>query len=621
MEEGELGPPSQEEPSEETALHYEERISSLLVTIVRLQEKMERLQQDRAREEEEEEEEEDLFFFSELGSESTTSLPRCPSLFARRPRSPSALPPAAPEEGGAEGSPKGGSGPAACKGAADSCQGLEAGRVVALQRDVPGCPPQEPEGPPCKRMAALYKERNAALRAQLQAQQELLSRSKAALAAQQQQRDRLQGKVQELQESLSRAETCSGGAPRHLWEGAQDPPSGAAQNGLHPPWGATGAQPAPTLPPSPPAELQSSLEQLHRHLEGLRGLNRRLSGALQESKADAEQLSLLLGQQESHQTSLALALRGSECCLEAYETLWALTATEQKPSSETGAEAPWAEVTEAAHPPSASGPGHRGQQAQCRHCGQGDGGPEGHAGGVPGLASPPQMPKGQLLRELHNTREALADLSTRLHLTAKAKQGLELCTHTLPAQEAACLLLIRTLQREHRDLLRAWAPDGAPHRPPPAVPNTVDRRLDRREPEALVLPVRDASARIRALKERLEGLWVDLEEKSQDCRAHEAQEMELMQDFFQAHSALLLAYQKARQKQESQVGQLETQVALMTRRQAKQRQALLQTLRQLQQHPGSTGAPTGLPQAPAPSESTLGPPGKLGVPSSSCSRK
>ncbi|XP_026548374.1 uncharacterized protein LOC113430101, partial [Notechis scutatus] len=273
--------------------------------------------------------------------------------------------------------------------------------------------------------------------------------------------------------------------------------------------------------------------------------------------------------------------------------------------------------------------------------------------------------------------EALADLGTRLHLTAKAKQGLALCTHTLPAQEAACLLLIQTLQREHRDLLwgqpdssstesssssseeeedsgrgdpganldmpkpcrlphleaieapgssaafssadiQAWVPDGAPYRPLPAAPNTAEGSLDRRKPEALVLSVLETLTRIRALKERLEGLWVALEEKSQDCRAHEAQELELMQEFFQAHSALLLAYQKARQKQESQVGQLETQVGLMTRRQAKQRQALLQTLQQLQRPPG---APPGLPQAPGPSESPLEPPRNLGVPSSFWSRK
>ncbi|XP_058019637.1 harmonin-binding protein USHBP1 [Ahaetulla prasina] len=796
MEEGELGPPGQEESSEEAALHYEERITRLLVTIVRLQGKMERLQQDRDREEEED-------FFSDLGSESTASLPRCPSLFARRARSPSPPPPACPEEGKADlfldvhkavtslenvllWTPGGTSypshtlpGPSPCpapspglllpcreeeedffsdlgsestaslprcpslfarrarspsppppacpeegkadlfldvhkavtslenvllsyrnrlpsveaelQGCAQLAQGLEA-RLVALQRDGSGSTPQEAEGPPCERMTALYKERNTALRAELEAKQELLRRSKASMAAHQQERNKLQRKVQELQESLSRVETCSGGAPSPLGEGAQDSPSGAAQNSLQPPWGATSMQPAPTLPVT---EIQSSLEQLHRRLEGLWGLNRLLSGALQESKTDAEQLSLLLGCQESHQTGLALALRGSERCLEAYETLLALTAAEQKPSPETGAEAPQAGASKDPNPalekafwilqacsiadrsswdqdrsPQLTGSeveakrrlrehiGHlRAEQSSLKlpahppppglstvaarlSAGIAAKATEGRRAlqeAFPGSATPPRMEKGQLLRELHNAREALADLGTRLHLTAKAKEGLALWTHTLPAQEAACLLVIRTLQKEQRDLRGqpdpssesssseeedsgAWAPDSLPHGTLPAAVKDTEGSLARREPEALMLRVLETLARIQALKERLEGLWVDLEEKSQDYRAHEAQEMELMQDFFQAHSALLLAYQKARHKQESQVGQLETQVGLMTRRQAKQRQALLQTLRQLQDQVPA-GAPTGLPRAPASEESTRDPPSDLETPSFLWSRK
>ncbi|XP_034281763.1 harmonin-binding protein USHBP1 [Pantherophis guttatus] len=708
---GELGPPGQEESGEEAALHYEESITRLLVTIVRLQGKMERLQQDRAREEEED-------FFSDLGSESTTSLPRYPSLFARRTRSPPPPPPARPEEGKADlflevhkavtslenvllsYRNRRPSVEAELQGCAQLAQGLEA-RLVALQRDGSGRPPQEAEGPPCERMTALYKERNAALRAELEAKQELLSRSKASMAAHQQERKKLQRKVQELQESLSRVEACSGGAPSPLREGAQDSPSGVAQNSLHPPWGATSMQPAPTLPASPPAEIQNSLEQLHRRLEGLRGLNQLLSGALQESKTDAEQLSLLLGCQESHQTGLALALHGSERCLEAYETLLALTAAEQKPRPETGGEAPraagaskdpspalekaswilqgcsradgssWDQegVPDSSLQPTGSEAeakqrlweriGHlRAEQSSLKlpahppppglvavaarlSAGIAAKATEGRRAlqeALPGSAAPPRMEKGQLLRELHTAREALADLGTRLHLTAKAKQGLALWTQTLPAQEAACLLVIRTLQGEQRDLRGqpdpssessssssseeedSGAPNSLPQRTLPAAPKNAEGSLARREPEALMLRVLETSARIQALKERLEGLWVDLEEKSQDYRAHEAQDMELMQDFFQAHSALLLTYQKARHKQESQVGQLETQMGLMARRQAKQRQALLQTLRQLQDQVPA-GAPTGLPQAPAPDESTRDPPGNLEIPSTLWSRK
>ncbi|XP_039180352.1 Usher syndrome type-1C protein-binding protein 1 isoform X2 [Crotalus tigris] len=665
-----------------------------MVTVARLQGKLERLQRDKAREEE--------GFFSDLGSESSASLPRCPSLFASRTRSPSPPPPAGPEE-----EEKADlfldvdkavtslenvllsyrnrlpSVEAELQGYAQLAQGLEA-RLVELQKGSWGSPHQEAGDPPCERMLALYRERNGSLRAELEAKQELLSRSQASITASQQEREKLQRKVQELQGSLSRLETCSGGAPSPLGEGVQDP-WGAAQNGLHPPWGATSAHPAQTLPASLSAEIQPSLEHLHRSVEGLQGLHRLLSGALQESKTDAERLSLLLGCQESRQTALALAVRGSERCLEAYETLLALTAREQnRGSPEAGAEAPWAGASEDPNPalekavrilqacslphespwdsdrrpaspqakqrlwacighlraeqrslklPTPPPPPGLASMAARLSAGIAARVAEGRRAlqeALPGPAPPPRMEKARLLRELHNGRETLADLGTRLLLTAKAKQGLVLWTHTLPAQEAACLLVIRTLQREHRALRGQPAPslgsssssseEDSGAAAPDGLPRDPERSLARMEPEALRLRCRETSDRIQALKDRLHALLVDLEEKSQDCRAHEAQEMELMQEFFQAHSALLLAYQKARHKQESQVGQLETQVGLMTRRQAKQRQALAQALQQLQDRV-SAGAPTGLPQPPAVDERFVDPPGNLEVPSFVWSRK
>ncbi|KAM3852402.1 harmonin-binding protein USHBP1 [Vipera latastei] len=701
MEEGELGPPGgegpQEESGEEAVLHYEERITRLMVTIARLQGKVERLQRDKAGEED--------GFFSDLGSESSASLPRCPSLFARRTRTPSPPPPAGPEEEGKADlfldvdkavtslenilqsyRNRLPSVEAELQGYAQLAQGLEA-RLVELQKGSWGSPSQEAGDPPCERMLAFYKERNGSLRAELEAKQELLSRSQASIAASQQERGKLQRKVQELQGSLSRLETCSGGSPSPLGEGVQDP-WGAAQTGLHPPGGSTGTPPTQTPPASVSAETQPSLEHLHRSVEGLRGLHRLLSEALQECKTDAEHLSLLLGCQESHQTALALAVRSSERCLEAYETLWALTAVEDHPGSpEAGAEAPWAGASKDPQPAlekavrilQACSVPHRSpwDQDGVRDSSRQLAGPQeearqrlrasiGHLRAeqrllklpapppAPGLGPvvarlsagiaarvaegrralqealprpdpPPGMEKGRLLRELHSGREALAELGTRLQLAATAKRGLALWTLTLPAQEAACLLVIRTLQREHRAL--RGQPDPSPTggsssssseedpgaAAPDGLPRNAQGSLARMEPEALRLRCLETSDRIRALKDRLHTLLVDLEEKSQDCRAHEAQEMELMQEFFQAHSALLLAYRKARQKQETQVGQLETQVGLMTRRQARQCQALAQALHQLQDRV-SAGAQTGPPRPPHNGREHPGPAREFGSP-------
>ncbi|XP_063145751.1 harmonin-binding protein USHBP1 [Candoia aspera] len=972
------------ESGEEAVLHYEGRITELLATIARLQGKIERLQQNKAREEEN---------FSDLGSESTASLPRCPPLFASWTRSPSP-PPAGPEDGKAdlfrdvhkavtalentvlsyrsrlpsveaelEGCAQVAEG---CRGktsksfdvgtsaAGTACvfsEGLEA-RLGKLRLGSLGSFHQEALEPTHERKIGLYKERNAALRAELGAKEETLSRSKASLSAYQEERSKLQRKVEELQESLSRVEVCSEGAPSPRGEGeprgvqvleSEPPPgtggrwfrhpnrkergffpniwsfphffdpSGAAQNGLHPLRGATGIQPAHTLSAS-----DGSLEQLHRSVERLSRLNRLLSGALQESKTDAERISLLLGRRESDHAALALAVRCSERCLEAYETLWKLTVTEPEPRPETEGGAPRAgEATQRRGaslphytaagwvPLLVSLPGPKGvpsnanpaldtafrflqacSTASQRSWEQGgiqESSPEVLGSGeaakerlrerirrlraelgslklpahqlspgldsvaarlnagirakvaegrravrevLPGLAMQPKMEKAQLLRELHAARvsmqekgsglqsslngrkanwgwgrrrewqwssalqggcnlaattssaaqrkgcvglvlptsrsacdqllnrakaslrapgpalrvirtrqsegarllqlmstdrllwgtpstsptslcpgsvqgrlsrgpslpsralllpsqEGLADLGTRLHLTAKEKQGLELWTHTLQAREAACLLVIQTLQQEHRErrgqrppssgsgsgssgseggsgvkglpgplrphpgrqvgpsrdagklvspareLLVPHTPnfgslwtlfperDGSEHTPVgirkrslPAASEPVGGSLAKMEPEALMLRLLDTLARIRVLKDRLETLLTDLEERSHDCKAHEAQEMALVQDFFEAHSSLLFAYQKARRKQDSRVGQLETQMGLMSGRQAKQRQALMQTLQQRQDQVPA-GVLTSLPQAPALDAGTLDLPGSL----------
>ncbi|XP_025032205.1 Usher syndrome type-1C protein-binding protein 1 [Python bivittatus] len=852
MEKQEGEPPGtedqEEESGEEALLHYEERITELLVTIARLQGKIERLQQNKAREEEN---------FSDLGSESTASLPRCPSLFASRTRSPPP-PPAGPEEGKAdlfldvhkavtslenvvlsyrsclpsteaelEGYPR------VAEGLEAKLMKLQPGSLRPLRQEAPApahertvalcaggdewtnLPPRGllpspggPRTPAYERTVALYKERNAALRAELGAKEEALRRSGASLSAYQEERSKLQRKVQQLQSSLSRVEIRSDGAPRPLGD-----PSGAAQNGLRAPQGATSIQPACTLSASAPTETHSTLEQLHRigcskeyagyklepqkckrrhsvtrtvcpprSVERLGRLNRLLSGALQESKTAAERISLLLGRQESDHTALALAARCSTALLEdplpvsrrgqrplagpspnghnslpclevraralgltlppghllaggpnrsspaldtAYRFLQACSTASKSSREQDGIresslellgleEEAKARLRECIRRlradqgslklPAPQPPPGLDSVAARLNAGIGAKVAEGRRAmqeALPGPDPQPKVEKAQLLRELHAarasiassggpperlfhplscsprasragrlcapflslhrfppfapTQEALADLGTQLHLTVKEKQGLELGTHTLQAQEAACLLVIQTLQQEQQDLRGQPAPSsgssssgsssgerapvGASRRSPPAASENADGSLGKTEPKASMLALLDTSARIRRLQDRLEALladleggsrgwkareaqemellWdffqahsADLEERSRDCKAREAQEMELLWDFFQAHSALLLAYQKARRKQESQVGKLEAQMGLMSGHQAKQRQALMRTLRQLQDRV-PVGAPTGLPQAPVLDMRMLDPPGSL----------
>ncbi|XP_060089069.1 harmonin-binding protein USHBP1 [Heteronotia binoei] len=173
-------------------------------------------------------------------------------------------------------------------------------------------------------------------------------------------------------------------------------------------------------------------------------------------------------------------------------------------------------------------------------------------------AASPKMEKLHLVQELQTAREALADLNIQLHLTGKEKQGLELQTYTLKAQEAACLLIIRILQgdceksrgqqsgssssssssssedSDLRDYIPMHTSKGTHFR----LAQDAGRRQPATDPEAQMTELRETSAR-----------------------------------------AMVQAYQNARRKQEAQVRQLEMQIGLMSQRQAGQLQSLMRTFR------------------------------------------
>lgn len=210
-------------------------------------------------------------------------------------------------------------------------------------------------------------------------------------------------------------------------------------------------------------------------------------------------------------------------------------------------------------------------------------------------AAKPKMEKGHLLQELQTIREVLSDLNTTLHLAEKEKHVLELHTYTYHAQEAICLLIIRILHGEldgswelqsdssssssgdscSGDLtsISKWATS--------ASSQDADGKLPSVNSETQMLELLDTLARNRDLKSCIQTFLSELEEKSQDSRAQERQQLELTRDFFKAHSALVLTYQNARRKQETQVQQLETQMRLMCQRQAGQLQSLGQIIQKL----------------------------------------
>nr|XP_034976901.1 Usher syndrome type-1C protein-binding protein 1 isoform X1 [Zootoca vivipara] len=691
-------------PDEGAILRYEEHITGLLVTITRLHGQIEGLQRSKAREDDD--------LCSDLCSEYTASLPRCSLPF---PNPAAALPPPAahPERDDlfldvhkavtslentvfAHRS-RLPSANAKLEGCMEPTEGLEESlrRFQGGEKDP--WPQPDPESQAFgagfladgmsiyEREIALYEERNAVLREELEGRDGELGRSKAALCAYQEERDKLQRKVKDLQGALSEMEALPYRATSPVREkeslGFQDPLV-AAQNfaccfrsfpSAHP---VCCLHPVQGPPPeeSPAKGMEDQRQELHGFTEKLQGLNRLLSATLQETKGDMEGISLLLGQRESEETALRLAVQYSERCLEAYEVLLSSTARKLHPETEAGGEggglchagrlsevksAGLGEAYRSLRRCSQDVSGRPGlsclEQSLSELCHSDEGDREVLRGHIqrlreeqaslklpestPGLgsaarissrigtkvaavqkalretlpseAAQPRMEKTRLLQELQEAREALGDLNTRLHLAEKEKQRLMLQMYTFRAQEAACLLMARILQGE-RDELRGqqtastgsssssssgedsseeFAPICTSKRDAPRSSEGAGAEQSGEEAKREALKFLDTlthvNGRIEELKDRISSLLAELEERSQDSRAQEAQQMELTRDFFKAHSALVLAYQNSRKKQEAQLHQLETQISLMGQRQAGQLQSLVQTLRRLEGRAGS----------------------------------
>ncbi|XP_074020132.1 harmonin-binding protein USHBP1 [Numenius arquata] len=337
----------------EGILRYEERIAGLLATVARLHRRAEQLQRRTGREDEE-------------GWEGTSSLPAAipqprhldtgmeahgPDLFADLQHAVSSLEravfsrhrrvPAQPMPG---------------EEWARAAKSLE-----ELDR-APGCAGRGRRGGPEEgagkglpaEEAAMAAARNAALRAALGRRDEELSRATASLRALRGERDRLQQKVRDLRDALSKLEE-PGGSGSDTPTGQGEPWLPQVSVGLGGLWGwggrgmgscpgaglclsspqdlpqcvdgaqPHGAQPHSPLSPQPSEgggqEQEERLQQLQGLLERLQEVNRELAAALQGCKSDAERLSMVLGQHESRSTALRLALRCSERCGGAYAAL------------------------------------------------------------------------------------------------------------------------------------------------------------------------------------------------------------------------------------------------------------------------------------------------------------
>ncbi|XP_009464513.1 PREDICTED: Usher syndrome type-1C protein-binding protein 1 [Nipponia nippon] len=517
----------------EDILRYEEHIAGLLATVARLHRRAEQLQHHTGREDEE-------------GWEGTASLPaaspqpRCldgtldtatgleahgPDLFADLQHAVSSLERAvfsrhrrAPTQ------------PVPSEEWARAVKSLEeldrtpgwAGRAThrGLEEGAgKGLPAEEA-------VVAAAVAKNVALRAAMGRRDEELSRATASLRALRGERDRLQQKVQDLRDALSRLEEPggSGSDPPGLGSppGQREPqlPQDLPQcgDGAQP----HGVQPHSPLSPKPSEGASWEQEQRVQELQGCLGklqeVNRQLAAALQECKSDAERLSMVLGQHESHSTALRLALRCSERCAGAYAALLDLVRAKLD-GARGDAPAPARASTRCSEDARA-----RAERAlrDARAL-------------LPGWR---RLEKAELLQDLAMLKEAMADLKTRLQLTEREKRGLEVLVAGQGPREAALRLVLQHLERDGGPGCPPSPPSSSSSSEEDAQPGRVGAAAPRHPPdlETMREELLRALARVEELRARAQALVLSLEQSSAASRAQQAQCVAVTADFFHAHS-------------------------------------------------------------------------------------
>ncbi|XP_073515718.1 harmonin-binding protein USHBP1 isoform X3 [Phyllobates terribilis] len=181
-----------------------------------------------------------------------------------------------------------------------------------------------------------FQENNTALRVKLRLADKELSRSRATLSVFKEEKDKLQIKLNHLQDilqdkGLSPATVSPPGNPvlEDLNSFTSDHHHILSEFNLH--QSLPGCQTSVScLPEIHPSNMESEIKWLKVQLDRVKQLNEQLSVTLEECKTDSEKLSMHLGKLESTCTALRLALQSSEKCLKTYSVLLALAEAKQE---------------------------------------------------------------------------------------------------------------------------------------------------------------------------------------------------------------------------------------------------------------------------------------------------
>ncbi|XP_021075293.1 Usher syndrome type-1C protein-binding protein 1 [Mus pahari] len=422
-------------------------------------------------------------------------------------------------------------------------------KTVEAENRAPGSSGDEKEASgPGQQEAARLIERNAWLRLALCNREDELACTQASLHDAQAEKETLQRKVQELEDSLMQLEaslpppilragrrnsnSSSSGAERRPWAPQDSPMAHPFLQRLKSDSSTQSFGCLSTQHPVPETYLmEDQMRQLQGSIEKLKCFNRLLLAVLQGYKGRCESLSIKLAKREAEATALCLALQYSEDCEEVYEVLLALKMAGlgtgvgttkvdlQAAEKEASRLLVKKEATMDVETPQPSSEGSGVDKPTPEELAAQLHGyvqhlrerwalvkiPEAlgpvtvpkatmpHAEATvqaileiqPGPALP-QLEKSQIQQDLAATRDSLADLVLRLQLTQREKRGLELREAALRAQGPAHQLLLQQLCWERAHLAGDGSSGGSSEDPSSEEEAGEDRQQHYQGPPALL---------------------------------------------------------------------------------------------------------------------------------------
>lgn len=182
-----------------------------------------------------------------------------------------------------------------------------------------------------------------------------------------------------------------------------------------------------------------------------------------------------------------------------------------------------------------------------------------------------------LMQELMAMKEEKAELKAQVYLLEKEKTSLELQLSSREAQEQAYLVQIEHFKselQEQSDLVGKLKENN--------LNQKSDNSMNLNESEKL----NEAREKVEKLKSRIQELVMTLEKVTKNSEMSAQQSVEFVNDLKRTNSALVIAFEKAKKKQQAKVKKLELQMNSMTERHNAQVRILKQRIAMLE---GETG--------------------------------